>query len=78
MKHGSRKHTSFDKIDIDLFFELLKEKLGKELHEVVTAAMAESVRRSAVDRVLTCSNEPQSRIDELRKVLRAKERLVKG
>lgn len=78
MEHCSRKHTSFDKIDIELFFGLLREKLGRELHEVVTAAMAESVRRSAVDRVLTCSNEPQSRIDELRKVLRAKERLVKG
>jgi hypothetical protein len=78
MEHDGRKHTSFDKIDIELFFGLLKRKLSKGLHEVVTAAMAESVRRSAVDRVLSCSNEPQSRIDELRKVLRAKERTIKG
>ena len=78
MEHGSRKHASFYRIDIEMFFGILKEKLGKDLHEVVTAAMAESVRRSAVDRVLACSNEPQSRIDELRKVFRAKEQPIKG
>lgn len=78
MGNGRHSHSSFDKIDIEMFFGLLREKLGKNLHEVVTAAMAESVRRSAVDRVLACSDEPQSRIAELRKELRARERTLKG
>ena len=77
MDHGRGKHDSFDRIDIEKFFWLIKEKIGKDLHEVVTAAMAESVRGSAVDRVLSCCNEPQSRIDELRKALREKRHLLK-
>lgn len=78
MGNGSHKHSSLDKIDIEMFFGLLREKLGKEQREVVTAALAESVRRSVVDRVLACSEEPRDRIAELRKVLRTRNRALKG
>lgn len=78
MENGSHKHSSLDKIDIEMFFGLLREKLGKEQREVVTAALAESVRRSVVDRVLACSEEPRDRIAELRKVLRTRNRTLTG
>lgn len=78
MENGSLKHSSLDKIDIEMFFGLLREKLGKEQREVVTAALAESVRRSVVDRVLACSEEPRDRIAELRKVLRTRNRALTG
>lgn len=63
---------SFDKIDIALFFGLLREKLEPGQYGIVTAAMAESVCRSAVGRVLDCSKAPDAGISRLRKVLRAK------
>lgn len=78
MENGSLKHSSLDKIDIEMFFGLLRDKLGKEQREVVTAALAESVRRSVVDRVLACSEEPRDRIAELRKVLRTRNRALTG
>ncbi len=78
MENGSLKHSSLDKIDIEMFFGLLREKLGKEQREVVTAALAESVRRPVVGRVLACSEEPRDRIAELRKVLRTRNRALKG
>ena len=78
MENGSHKHSSLDKIDIEMFFGLLREKLGKEQREVVTAALAESVCRSVVDRVLACSEEPRDRIAELRKVLRTRNRTLTG
>ena len=78
MRNGSLKYPSFGKVDIEMFFGLLREKLGNSQREVVTAAMAESVRRSAVGRVLACSDEPRDRIAVLRKVLRARIRPIKG
>ena len=78
MENGSLKHSSLDKIDIEMFFGLLREKLGKEQREVVTAALAESVRRPVVDRVLVCSKEPRDRIVGLRRVLRARNRALTG
>ena len=78
MRNGSLKYPPYGKIDIEKFFGLLREKLGKNQREVVTAAMAESVRHSAVDRVLAYSDEPRDRIAELRKVLRARIRPLKG
>lgn len=78
MENGSLKRSSIDKIDIEMFFGLLEEKLGKEQREVVTAALAESVRRPVVDRVLACSKEPRDRISELRRVLRTRNRALTG
>jgi hypothetical protein len=77
MENGSYKHPSFDKIDIEMFFGLLREKLDKGQREVITAAMAESVCSPAVRRVLSCSEEQPDRIAELRKVLRMRSRSVK-
>ena len=76
----SRVNDYLDRLDSrqQAFFGLLREKLGKEQREVVTAALAESVRRSVVDRVLACSEEPRDRIAELRKVLRTRNRTLTG
>lgn len=70
-------HPSSDKIDIELFFGLLKKKLGNEQRKVITTALAEPVRRAAVRRVLSCSEEPPNRIVQLRKVLHTRSRSLK-
>jgi len=65
-------NSALDKIDIEMFFSLLAEKIGKEQLELVAAAMAESVARGGVARVLGCTTESHARIAQLRKRLRNK------
>ena len=61
-----------DLIDTKMFFELLARKLDREQFDLVTAAMAESVSRGGVSRVLDCAASPRTRIAALRKRLRDK------
>ena len=73
------KHDETDtsnRIDIAMFFDLIKGKIDKGQHEIITAAMAESVGPAVVDRVLKCSAEPPRRIDMLRKAIRSKEKPI--
>jgi len=65
-----------NKIDIAMFFDLIKGKIDKGQYEIITAAMAKSVCPSVVDRVLKYSAEPPKRIDILRKTIRSNEKSV--
>lgn len=78
---GTTKHDTADalnKIDIAMFFDLIKGKIDKRQYEIITAAMAESVGPAVVGRVLKCSAEPQKRTDMLRKSIRSKVQSVTG
>jgi len=78
---ATTKHDAADtpnKIDIAMFFDLINGKVDKGQHELITAAMAESVVPTVVDRVLKCSAEPQRRIDILRKAIHSNENSVTG
>ena len=69
---NSRSNQPLDKIDTEMFFRLLAGKLDDGQIEVVTAAMAESVGRGGVSRVLDCAAEPKKKIAAQRKRLRRK------
>lgn len=70
--------NALNKIDIAMFFDLIKGKIDKQQYEIITTAMAESVGPAVVDRVLKCSAEPQNRIDMWRKAIRSKVQSVTG
>ena len=69
---------ALNKIDIAMFFDLIKGKVDKRQYEIITAAMAESVGSAVVGRVLECSAGSQKRIDMLRKAIRSKVQSVTG
>lgn len=68
---GSAKQ-SLDRIDTEMFFDLLADKLDADQFGLVAAAMAESIGRGGVARVLDHAASPRTRIAKLRKQLKAK------
>ena len=68
--HSTKR--SLDRIDTGRFFDLLADKLDTDQFGLVAAAMAESIGRGGVARVLGHAASPKTRIAELRKRLKSK------
>lgn len=64
--------TSLDRINTEIFFGLLADKLDTNQFGLVAAAMAESIGRGGVARVLDHAASPRKRIAKLRRQLKAK------
>ena len=61
-----------DRIDTERFFDLLADKLDADQFGLVAAAMAESIGRGGVARVLGNAASPRTRIAKMRKRLKSK------
>ena len=65
---GNRQN--FGRIDVREFFSLLDGKIEKRKLQLIAAAMAESIAKDGVQRVIDSSEIPAPRLASLRKQLR--------
>ena len=65
---GNRQNLG--KIDVREFFSLLDGKIEKRKLQLIAAAMAESIAKGGIQRVIDSSEISASRLASLRKMLR--------